>query len=144
MNYLLIQGKPIKLILITATIENDEELFRKFFYFNNKYYVDNRCNFSQPGKLTTYNITEHYDNSITDVKTKSEKDKNEMILKLINSFDNAKDILVFKSGEADVINCVNFLNNSIRTSEYIAVPFFSRITNELKQYLMSNSHSMKL
>ena len=144
MNYLLIQGKPIKLILITATIENDEELFRKFFYFNNKYYVDNRCNFSQPGKLTTYNITEHYDNSITDVKTKSEKDKNEMILKLINSFDNTKDILVFKSGEADVINCVNYLNNSIRTSEYIAVPFFSRITNELKQYLMSNSHSMKL
>lgn len=143
-NYLIIRGKPIKLILITATIENDEELFRKYFYFINRHYVDNRCNFSKPGQTTTYKITEHYDNAIIDVSTTSEKSKNETILKLINSFDNAKDILVFKSGEADVINCVNYLNNSIRTSEYIAIPFFSRITNELKQYLMSNSHSMKL
>lgn len=140
LNYYL-QTDYYKLFIITATFEADEISFRKYFKFNNRSLIDNRCHFSEPFKTTTYNIKEQYEDKIKSVSELSDDEKNDKILTYINSLTNYGDIIVFKAGSAEVNKCVEFLNNNMKDETMIAIPFYSQMNESLKDYVKNKSHA---
>lgn len=133
-----------KLFIITATFEADEISFRKYFKFNNRSLIDNRCHFSEPFKTTTYNIKEQYEDKINSVTELSDDEKNDKILTYINNLTTYGDIIVFKAGSAEVNKCVNFLNDNMKDETTIAIPFYSQMNESLKDYVKNKSHAKKL
>ena len=133
-----------KLFIITATFEADEISFRKYFKFNNRNLIDNRCHFSEPFKTTTYNIKEQYEDKINSVTELSDDEKNDKILTYINNLTTYGDIIVFKAGSAEVNKCVNFLNDNMKDETTIAIPFYSQMNESLKDYVKNKSHAKKL
>lgn len=137
----------IKLFIITATFDADEEHFRHFFNFTNTNFIDNRCHFSEPFKTTTHKIEETFTNEIDTVEKlvnlKDEK-KNEQILKYINNLSTYGDVIVFKSGSGEVMKCVEYLNHNFINDDVVALPFYSQLNKELLDYVKSGKHTNKI
>lgn len=137
----------VKLFIITATMDNDEHIFRNYYnvvsdldLFNNNdynaYYLDRRINISEIGKDTTFEIKDYYYNEINsekDLINHSEDNKNKLIINNIKKFTKFKDILVFKAGQSEIINCVKTLNNEFKNM--IALPYYASMNEDLKNFI---------
>jgi len=148
----------VKLFIITATMDNDEHIFRSYYnvvsdldLFNNNdynaYYLDRRINISEIGKDTTFEIKDYYYNEINsekDLINHSEDNKNKLIINNIKKFTKYKDILVFKAGQNEIINCVKTLNKEFKNM--IALPYYASMNEDLKNFIENdyNNKNIKL
>lgn len=143
----LMINNSVKLIIVTATMDDDEARYRRFFRDindNRKYplstfisentidriCVDRRFHMAIPkvGSDTRHKIIEHY----RPLKNKSDEDK--QILEIVNEIllkETECCILIFEPGEANINKLITLLNKNTRQN-VIALPFYSKL-NEKKQ-----------
>ena len=146
---IIMLNNTLRLIIVSATMENDEPYYRRFYkdvidnqkYPNNcisqfidKSYLDRRIHISEPGKDTTYKIIEHYNDKFIDNEEERNKKIKEILLKILN-YKNTKDILIFKSGAKEIKDCINYLNNYLPSNVY-CFPYLSN-TNYYNQSIPS-------
>jgi hypothetical protein len=143
-------NNSIKLIIISATMDDDEPIYRRYYKYidDNKKYplnvtiqnyklnrinIDRRVHISKPKQDTLFNIREFY--SINNID--SEKDRNNEIVKIIQNIinkDTTKDILIFKSGIIEITKCIEILNNYI-PSNVLIIPYISTLEENIKSYI---------
>lgn len=142
----LIKKYEFKLILISATLESDEKHFREFFNFNNYYFIDNRCHFSELFKTTTYNIEEKYDNELINFQMIQEHEKNKKIVKIINDLKgNYSNILIFKMGRNEIMQCGWYLYTHLKIKNVIPLPYFRDLNEVYKREIINDTnHNLKL
>ena len=139
----LYYNNSIKLIIISATMADDEPIYRRFYrdindnqmypfdYTLQKYEldrinVDRRVHISPPGQTTRFTITEHY---------RPNDDPHDVIMEIIKT-TNTGDILLFQSGEADILKSVQSLNK-ILPLDVIALPYFSSMHPDKKKEIQN-------
>lgn len=134
----------IRLVILSATLDDDEPTYRRYYrcindnlkypfdnFIKNKNLdrinIDRRYDISPPGSGTRFLVSEHY---------KPEFDTKEGIITLIKSLiKEAKgDILVFQPGEADIKKLIEELNKSI-DDNWIALPFYSSLNEERRNFI---------
>ena len=140
-------NNQITLGIVSATIDYDEPLYRKYFYnindnlrfplkFNefainiipDKYkrldsnLIDRRINVGAPYTGTNFTITEKF-----------KKNVNEMIiLKEIFNISNNDDILLFKSGTNEILKTIDEINNNSPSHVY-AIPFYKDLETKVRE-----------
>jgi len=138
---IIMLNNTLRLIIVSATMDNDEPYYRRFYkdifdnfkfpninqnQFIDRSFLDRRIHISEPGKDTTYNIIEYYEDKFID----NEDDRNlkiKNILLNILSNQNTKDILIFKSGQKEIKNCISYLYNFL-PNNVICIPYISSST----------------
>lgn len=144
-------NNTIKLFIISATMDYDEPIYRRyyrdindnliypytsFFWRDNnekhpgkKNYdrinVDRRIHVSPPDAKNPYKVDEYF------VPDKSV----EMLVNDIISNTPNGDILIFESGEYDVMKMTKLLNESSMNSNVIAIPVYGQMHKSLKENL---------
>lgn len=138
MKYASYFNNDIKLVIISATMDEDESVYRRYYrdindnrmypldsmlqkYTLDRINVDRRIHISPPGEVTQYKITENY---------MPGKDPIEIVLQILKDTSDG-DILLFEPGEAEIIEAVENINNQT-SSNVIAVPYLSRMSDEKK------------
>lgn len=151
MNTVLYYNNQIKLVIVSATMDNDEPIYRRFYRqindnqmfplntFNNvnkldRINVDRRLHISAPGQTSRYLIKDYYIDKI------KQKTPEELILYLAQQ-DTSSDILVFQEGEKEIKELIEKLN-SILPSNTIALPYY-RMLDPTKLSLFSNMSATK-
>lgn len=145
LKYTLKLNPTIKVGIISATMDDDEPVYRYFFknkplIFNNmsinnslnidlsSFYLDKRFHISPAGETTRYKIREFY-------SQKEDKDniKERSIRKVKDICDNSNygQILLFSSGQAEIISLIEELNRVLPTG-IIAIPYFSKMNEKYK------------
>ena len=145
-------NNKIKLAIVSATMDDDEQIYRRYYnivndnlYFPRKNitnilenrtidfnYIDRRYHISPPGETTQYKITEIYLNKNLTPDEAQEEGHKTIINICKNSIDG--DILFFCNGQEDILDSVQYLN--INTpADVIALPFFSRMNNNYKNII---------
>lgn len=176
-------NNSLRLVLVSATIENDEPRYRQFFrciedvfkYPFNLFHISNnislthldrRINISNPyvaiHEIKEYFVNDHYSNTIglydqyvsMNFKQLNSRDyqkveeiNNENTLKILNyeanrNRNNHKHFLVFKSGQKEIMDCIEYLLNNGVDSDYFFIPWLSSMnqkTKELTQTLEKNN-----
>ena len=158
-------NKDIKLILISATMETDEPIYRRYFYniedpkynliinpfnetnftFESKY-MDRRYDITPPGKSTQYNIIEEYrpveENNNLELYADNILEKSyEVILEICNNTSKGH-ILLFALGKTEIKKAIKKLN-SIIPNDIIALPFFSEMAHEYKDKIAKIDSTIK-
>lgn len=141
MKYITYYNNQIKLVIISATLDDDEPIFRRFYntvvddrkyplnvYNQNnaisRYFVDRRINISPLSSSTKYNINEFYVKDV-DILT--------IIHKILNE-SNDGDILIFATGEQEIKNLVLNINKHT-PNNIIAIPFYSNLSGIKRKYI---------
>ena len=154
-------NNSIRLIIISATMDDDEPIYRSYFQMindniiypikqpiryhpfieNNDYFLPNaifmerRFHMSKPGETTQHVITEIY----KDLEEKSTELENSKIAqlesyKVINDICNSStsgEILLFSTGQGEIIEAVEYLNKTLPTG-VVALPYFSTMNKKYK------------
>jgi hypothetical protein len=147
-------NNDIKLVIMSATMDDDEPNFRRFYhlindnlvyplkekffnFFNNdeffydSIYLDRRFHIAPPGKSTQYDIKEIYlENGNT----------NDIVRNIIQS-STFGDILVFENGTNEIMKRVKILNE-ITPSNVIAIPYLGTGLNQKYKDIIENLKSM--
>jgi len=130
----------IRLVILSATLEDDEPVYRRYYRGINdnlKYpfsitlqnkkldriNVDRRYDISPPSAGTRFSVDEHY---------KPNYDIVILIKELIKS--SKGDILVFQPGERDINMLIEELNSSIEDN-WIALPFYSSLNDDKRKFI---------
>lgn len=144
-------NNTIKLVIISATMDDDEPNYRRYFrdINDNRMYplnyrliedkydrinVDRRLHISPPEQTTRYHINEIYveDSEIIDI-----------VRKIIKNDPRGGDILIFQPGMNEIMKLIKLLNNDKHIpSNTIALPYFSQLPNEQKT-IIENIDSYK-
>lgn len=143
MNECCYYNNDLKLVIISATMDDDEPIYRRYYrnINDNKKYplsvdikennidrinIDRRIHISPPGQVTQYKIEDIY---------KPEYNSNEGILSIISSIINQEgDVLIFQPGEYDIKVLVDMINQTT-PSNVIAIPYFSKMTDDQKDFV---------
>lgn len=142
-------NNTIRLVIISATMDDDEPKYRRFFrdINDNKKYplntwlrdsnldrinVDRRYHISPPGVGTRYKVAEHYE------PMKQELD---IVLDILNKSDSG-DILVFEPDAKGIVQLMTKLN-SIIPSNVVAFPYFGAMDEEKKKFIGKISNKLK-
>jgi HrpA-like RNA helicase len=151
-------NNKIKLIIVSATMDDDEPIYRRYYknindnlafpikhsfihpilgydFFINTEYLDRRYHISPPGQTTQYKIIEKYLDSDTskplNIQAK-EAQHNAIITALkICSTSTEGNILIFGTGEADIYDSIEKLNNQL-PPDIIALPYLSNMNDDYK------------
>ena len=146
----------IKLIIVSATMNEDEPIYRRYYkeindnlqkvihpFFNEEFiinnnYLDRRFHISPPGATTQYNITEIYLpvniyplNNDEEQNAKIAQQKNYQIIKNICNTSIIGDILLFANGTADIIKAVKYLNE-VLPPYVIALPYYAQMNKKYR------------
>lgn len=140
--YSLYYNNSIKLFIVSATMNDDEPTYRRFYrdINDNLIYpfnrglkehnldcinVDRRIHISPPGFTTKFNITEVYHPTL-DYRNNTD-DVFKKVIEIINT-TVIGDILVFQAGENECVTMCERINKAISGSRAVAVPFFSKMS----------------
>jgi hypothetical protein len=146
-------NNDIKLIIVSATMDDDEPIYRRYYrdINDNKMFplnydiilnnidrinVDRRLHISPPGKTTRYKINDIY---ITD------NDVISQTIKVANE-TSCGDILLFEPGKNEINKVLSELNSKIPPN-MIAIPFFSDMNDKVKEFVEQidiNKNKIKL
>jgi hypothetical protein len=159
-------NNQVRLIIVSATMDDDEPIYRRYFSnnkdmllfpikyiqqpFTNIYYeldyMDRRYHISPPGDTTQYNIEEHYLDTDITIKNQDNIDYEKSALKAQeNGYEQIKkicatsitgEILFFAIGEKEINNAVKYLNEILPEGN-IALPYYSKL-NETYKSIISN------
>lgn len=139
-------NNSIKLVIVSATMDDDEPIYRRYYrtindnriYPLNNYIVNAKCDranvdrrihISPPGKTTRFQITNIYEpkniaDKITD-KTYVEYGIAKTIL--VANSTTSGDILLFMAGQRDILKAIKEIN-AATPSNVIALGFFSEMS----------------
>ena len=138
----LYYNNDIKLVIISATMDNDEFIYRRFYRDVNDNYkyplnlfnkfknldrinVDRRHNIFQPGAPETpYEITEIY---------RPGADPIELTIEITNKTIDGH-ILLFEPGQSDIINAVSSINKET-SPNIIAIPYYSEMDQQIIDFI---------
>ena len=135
---IIMLNNTLRLIIVSATMDNDEPYYRRFYkdvldnqkYPNrcndlniDRFYLDRRVHISEPGKDTTYKITEYYEDKFINNEEERNIKIKDILLKILSKNDT-KDILVFKAGSKEIKDCINYLNKYLPDNVY-CLPYLS-------------------
>jgi hypothetical protein len=149
-------NNQISLYIVSATMESDDPIYRKYFRFINdnlKYplrldnrsdriVIDRRIHISPPGEGTQYNIKEIY-NDIDLEEDKAYEKAKEYAVQICNTNNPINnDILLFCTTVSQIIKLTNDLN-IILPSDTIAVPFYRNLPQASKDIITSNLDEIK-
>lgn len=146
MKFITYYNNDIKLVIISATMDDDEPIYRRFYrdINDNRMYpldsnivenkldrinVDRRLHISPPGKTTTHKITEFYRPNVDPIN----------IIKNIVTNDQSGYILYFQPGIAEINKEITKLNK-ILPQNIIAIPFHSKL-NKFQRDIVENIDS---
>jgi hypothetical protein len=148
MRHTLIYNNDIKLSIISATMEDDEPVFRKFYRFidDNLTYpinlsnfsygldrnlIDRRYHISPPGMTTQHIVDEFYEDNSKDSYDNNE----ELAIKRVNTIFKSSpygEILLFSTTEKKINKLVEILNKQI-PSNCIALPYYGGLSEKYKK-----------
>ena len=144
----LLYNNDIKLLIISATMEDDEPIYRNYYrYINdnlsypislsklelgiNKNYIDRRFHISPPGKTTQHIVNDHFTESSKDTYEDNEKLGIAKVQEIFASTSYG-DILFFSTTRTKLIKICKELN-SIIPPNCICLPYFA-FPNMPKKY----------
>lgn len=147
MRHSLFYNNDLKLSIISATMEEDESIFRRFYRFiddNLTYpinlynlsngidrnFIDRRYHISPPGATTQYKVDEFYENDSEDVIESNEKLAIKRVIKIFQT-TNEGDILLFSTTVPEIHKLVEELNKSI-PNNCIALPYYGKLDEQYK------------
>jgi hypothetical protein len=161
-------NNQVKLIIVSATLDDDEPIYRSYFkfindklvfpiksiienpFFENKLlllnpiYMDRRYHISPPGETTQYKITEVYLENDINLESDKENAKKaqllgyDKVLEICNKSISGE-ILFFCTGKNEILEAVEYLNNNMPPGN-IALPFFSEM-NEIYKDIVTKINS---
>lgn len=143
-------NNSIKLVIISATMEDDEPIYRRYYrnINDNRAYplsqyivsnkldrnnVDRRVHISPPGETTQYKIVDHY---LSKIESEKIDEKNfvdcgiDKTVEVANSTTDG-DILLFLSGKRDIIKATSEINERVGPS-IIAMGYYSELPENVK------------
>ena len=163
-------NNSIRLIIVSATMDDDEPIYRSYYKLINDnivfpikqpilhpilkipflidaIYLDRRMNISPPGETTQYKVIEIYNELIEENYGLDEK-KNSLLAqidsyRIVNMICNKSisgDILLFSTGEREIIDAVNTLNNTLPEGT-IALPYYGSMNTNYRD-IISNINNM--
>lgn len=157
-------NNSIRLIIVSATMDDDEPIYRSYYklvndnivhpikqpimhpllntpYFVDSYYLDRRIHISIPKQSYAYKITEYYDEEIEKQFTidmssnaKIAQNKSYIIIKRICETTITGDILLFSIGKEEIKEAVRQLNRII-PANVIALPFYSEMNGKYRDII---------
>jgi len=144
-------NNSLKLVIMSATIDDDEPIFRRYFHIINdnlvyplkslinktddddklelshdSIFLDRRMHISPVGVTTQYNITEIYEENKTV----------EDIIKIILASSSTGDILIFENGTNEIYKRIKSLN-TITPSNVVILPFIATINEKYKNIIQN-------
>ncbi|QGR53984.1 RNA helicase [Moumouvirus maliensis] len=146
-------NNSIKLVIVSATMEDDEPIYRRYYRTINdnrafplssfistnlldRANMDRRIHISPPGRTTQFNIQDIY-------LSKAESDAintNNFVdfginktIQIANS-TTEKNILLFLTGQADIRKAINEINSKT-PSNIIALGYYGEMTDEMKAFI---------
>lgn len=146
-------NNSLKLVIVSATMEDDEPIYRRYyrsindnrmFPLNNyiatntldRSNIDRRIHISPPGKTTKFIINDHYmaDNEALLINEKNYVDRSiSKTIEIVNTTTTG-DVLLFLAGQKDIELAITRINNS--TAEHvICFGFFKNMTPEDKKFI---------
>ena len=157
-------NNQVRLIIVSATMDDDEPIYRRYFsnindnllypikntiqhpllehlsnFLPYAYYMDRRYHISPPGETTQYKVNEIY----LDTDLHGETEKIESInaqeagyKKIIEicSKTQSGEILFFANGKREILLAVEYLNNNLPAGN-IALPYFSELNITYKNII---------
>lgn len=154
-------NNSLKLVIISATMEDDEPIYRRYYrkLNDNRAYpisafieqneldranVDRRIDISPPGKTTQFKITNHY---LTEEESEKINEENFVEAGIDKTIDIVKttiggDILLFVTGIADIKKAVEEINRST-PSDTVAFGFYSQLPTEKQAFIMRIDKELK-
>lgn len=139
----------VKLVIISATMDNDEPKYRRYFRDIN----DNRkfplCTWIRDNKLDRINVDRRYHISPPDMGTRYKVTKIftpgvseiDTIMDIVSKSDSGH-ILVFEPGVKEIIKLVEELNK-VLPSNIIAIPYHSKIDDDKKSFIGEINNKLK-
>lgn len=139
----------IRLVIISATMDDDEPTYRRYFRDINdnrqfplnidirdknidRINVDRRLHISPPGLTTRFTITEIYEEN---------KTPEEIVMHIAQTSIDG-DIILFQPGTKEIRNSIAKLN-SILPSNFIALPFYSELSVEKTEIIKKLNQETK-
>ena len=149
MRHTLFYNNDIKLSIISATMEEDEPIFRRFYRFidDNLTYpinlhnlscgidrnlIDRRYHISPPGATTQYIVEEFYENNSEDTYESNKKLAIDTVKNIFQTTTEG-DILLFSTVVSEIHKLVIELNKII-PSNCIAIPYYSKLDEKFKVF----------
>jgi hypothetical protein len=150
MKYAVYYNNNIKLIIISATMDQDEPIYRYYyrdvndnrlsplstFVIDNKLdriNVDRRLHISPPGETTRFKITDR------EVSLPQRKDKvdpaDELVIEIMKGTTSG-DLLLFKAGVRDIDRSIEYLNQRLPPN-VIALPLHGKMPEEKKEFVQA-------
>ena len=154
-------NNSVRLVIISATMDDDEPIYRSYFkYINdnivypikqsiyikesgnfeivNSRLLDRRLDISIPGQTTQYNIDEKYFNIKLTGNNKldsmnGQKEAYKHIINICRNYDSGE-ILLFSTGKAEIKDALNYLNNNLPSGD-IALPFYSEMNGKYRDII---------
>ena len=163
--YAIHWNNSLKLIIVSATMINDEHIYRRYYkdindnmsyplnFFNSSCQyiydtisytldrgtVDRRVHISPPGETTRFIITDIYLKDDTNTYLEAEEKGMKKLLEIVNTTSDG-DILFFTIGYKEIVKLVTEFNK-LTPSNVIALPFYGELTEEWK-LIAENSHTV--
>ena len=156
-------NNKIKLIIVSATMDDDEPIYRRYYkmindnisfpiinnyihpileipYFINCKLLDRRFHIALPGATTQYKIDEKYIDTNEDDKTKfakyakdAQQNAIQKAIEICNTTSEGN-ILIFNTGEAEIYDSIEKLNKLL-PSNCVALPYLSQMNEEYKKII---------
>ena len=156
-------NNKIKLIIVSATMDSDEPIYRRFYknindmlmypikniiiqhpilnkdFIINPQLMDRRYHISPPGETTQYRVNEIYLIN----KINEENDKNASLISQTNAYTAVLDIckkttfgeiLFFANGKKEIEDALEYLNTNMPPGN-IALPYYSNLNNNYKEII---------
>jgi hypothetical protein len=140
-------NNSLKLVIVSATMEDDEPRYRRFFRDINdnrkfplntwlemqkidRINVDRRCHIAVPGLGTRYNINENYRPLLNEMDTNNAI--NEIVQEILKKSPAGEDILIFQPGLKEIIETVELLNKTT-PQNILVLPYYSTGLSEDKR-----------
>lgn len=162
LRYAIEYNNSLKLSIVSATMEDDEKLYRSYYNMINDNFlyplneqlkereldritVDRRIHISPPGETTQFQIIEKYN----DYEPKNYEEAEEIALKILQTEILNKniisDILIFSITEKKIIKLVDEINNKILSpsSKFICIPCYSALNEYWKNFITNISKELK-
>jgi HrpA-like RNA helicase len=142
----------IRLVIISATMDDDDPIYRRYYrnindnrkyplnnllqkYNLDRINIDRRYHISPPGTTTRFEIKEFY----RPCSSNDSDDYNNCIIdiiKEINSIDTTGDVLIFQPGVNEITKLIKIINDSkITPSNMIALPLHAKVSSNINNFL---------
>ena len=157
-------NNDIKLVIVSATMDDDEPIYRSYFnmindnlvfpirrpldihpiireedYMIQNIYLDRRIHISAPGKTTMFKIDENYNENIKvtgNNKFDSTTAQEEGYKYIIDICKKSPngEILFFLTGQREIMEALKYLNTNLPASD-IALPFYSAMNSKYRNMI---------